>query len=78
MHFLKYADKIYYVEKGKITFKGTYESLKKEQFFQSYITQKEEKAAIEESKKKEAAPVTVKVEAPKPVDEVRKIETVVE
>lgn len=75
LHFLKYADKIYYLENGRITFKGTYEMLKKEDFFQNYISQKEEQQAKEEEKKKESKPVTVKVEVPKPVDEVRKLET---
>jgi ABC-type multidrug transport system ATPase subunit len=75
MHFLKYADTVYYVENGRIVFKGTYEKIKKEEFFQHYLTEKEAKQAKEEEKKKETQPVTVKVEAPKPVDEVRKIET---
>lgn len=78
MHFLKYADTVYYVENGRIVFKGTYEKIKKEEFFQHYLTEKEAKQAKEEEKKKETQPVTVKVEAPKPVDEVRKIETKVQ
>jgi ABC-type methionine transport system ATPase subunit len=78
MHFLKYADKVYYVDKGRIIFKGTYEMIKKEDFFQHYLTEKEAKEAKEQEKKKETQPVSVKVEAPKPVDEIRKIETKVQ
>lgn len=78
MHFLKYADKVYYVDKGRIIFKGTYEMIKKEDFFQHYLTEKEAKEAKEQEKKKETQPVSVKIEAPKPVDEIRKIETKVQ
>lgn len=43
MHFLRYADTVYYVENGRITFKGTYDKIKKEEFFQHYLTEKEAK-----------------------------------
>ena len=77
LHFLKYADKIFYVENGRITFRGTYENIKKEDFFQQYLEEKEQQKKEEEEKKKETEPVSKKTkkDTKKPVNELRKIET---
>jgi ABC-type transport system involved in cytochrome bd biosynthesis fused ATPase/permease subunit len=76
LHFLKYADKIFYVENGRITFRGTYENIKKEDFFKQYMEEKEAQKKEEEEKKKATEPVGKKVKKDKkPVNEVRKIET---
>ena len=53
LHFLKYADKIFYVEDGRITFKGNYNMIKKEEFFKQYVDEKEAKKKEEEEKEKE-------------------------
>lgn len=50
LHFLKYADKILYVQEGRIIFRGNYNMLKKESFFQTYMKEKEKE---EEEKKEE-------------------------
>lgn len=79
LHFLKYADKIFYVENGRITFKGSYNMIKKEEFFQKYMQEKEAQKKEEEEKKKETEPVgKKKEEKKKPVNELKKIESKVQ
>jgi ABC-type multidrug transport system fused ATPase/permease subunit len=83
MHFLKYADKVYYIENGRIVYKGTYENIRKEAFFQQYvvetdISENEGKEDDKKQKPKEAPAEPKKEEPVKVVDEVRKIETPVQ
>lgn len=69
LHFLRYADKVFYVEDGRITFKGNYNMLKKQSFFQKYMKnkEKEEQEKLEEEKKKGKQKKGVE----KPKDELR-------
>lgn len=73
LHFLKYADKIFYVEDGRIIFRGSYNMLKKETFFQQYMkNHEEEEEEKKEEEKKNKKKKEKKIEKPK--DEVRKLE----
>lgn len=72
LHFLKYADKIFYVEEGKIVFKGSYSMLKKQDFFQQYMKNKDEKEEKEKEEKKKSKKQEKKPEKPK--NEVRNLE----
>lgn len=77
LHFLKYADKIFYVENGRIKFKGNYTMIKKEPFFEQYMDQLEADKEKQDEKQKKAEPVKkAVVEEKKPLDEVRLLEPV--
>ena len=78
LHFLKYADKIFYVENGRIKFKGNYNMIKKEQFFEQYMEQLENEKEKQDEKQKAAEPVkkAIVVEDKQPVNELRKPEPV--
>jgi len=71
VHFLRYADRVIYMEDGEITFMGTYNELKKNEIFSNIISKEEEK--VEETKIAQK-PVEKKEEPTGPIDEVRKLD----
>lgn len=74
LHFLRYADQVIFVDQGSIKFKGTYNQLKNEDFFNEMIKEKEQEEEKEEAKTEETKPKPEKKEKKVFQNEVRKLE----